>query len=255
MLIRHLAGNSRQCRLGLLGIWLMLMAISLGADIYTTRTQKLEELKLNARNVATTLVAARAWNAALDGVYGIRSAQLAPNPYLKHPHRDLPQRGSLPPLTMVNPAYMTRMIGDILSRTSTFRIGLRSTTPLNPGNMADKWESQALKTLDHGAQEAFGIETDAVGRKEFRYMMPLKTDESCLGCHEAQGSWIGELRGGLSVIQPYPETALSDAILRALLFHLALFGGLGGMAYVLLNLMENRLKQEAATSDTSIRQE
>lgn len=242
-------------RRALLAVWLLLAGTSCGLDIHEIRMQKLEELRQNAHYVAVTIIAARAWNSQLDGVYAVRSRHLTPNPYLKHPQRDLPEHGNVPALTMINPAYMTRMVGDILGQSTGIRIGLRSTQPLNPGNMADGWESQALNALGQGAKEVFGTEVDTAGRSEFRYMLPVTTDSSCLGCHEAQGSWIGEMRGGLSVTQPYPAQAISDAILRTLMFHLALFGGLGGLAYGLLRQLEARLRQETDASGDSAGQE
>ena len=55
----------------------------------------------------------RAWNAGHGGVYVAVTDEVQPNPYLRHPARDLETVDGRR-LTMINPAYMTRQIADFL---------------------------------------------------------------------------------------------------------------------------------------------
>ena len=63
----------------------------------------------------------RRWNASTGGVYVPHTADLPPNPYLQVPNRDV-TTGSGVKLTLVNPAYMTRLVHELGFQTH----GLRS---------------------------------------------------------------------------------------------------------------------------------
>lgn len=54
----------------------------------------------------------RNWNASHGGVYVPVTPGTPPNPYLEHPQRDLMTTDGMA-LTMINPAYMTRLIGSM----------------------------------------------------------------------------------------------------------------------------------------------
>ena len=54
----------------------------------------------------------RTWNAGHGGVYVAVTDEVQPNPYLRHPARDLETVDGRR-LTMINPAYMTRQIAEI----------------------------------------------------------------------------------------------------------------------------------------------
>jgi two-component system NtrC family sensor kinase len=72
-----------------------------------------------------------------------------------------------------------------------------------------------------------------------RYMAPLMVAKPCLVCHEKLGYKEGDIRGGISVSQPYAPIAASimPAQRQSMLTHLAVFllvAVLGGLTLEML---------------------
>ena len=154
-----------------------------------------------ARSYFKAILATRMWNAERGGVYAPVREDMQPNPHLEDPLRDVTTTGGLQ-LTKVNPAYMTRMIAEILARSGDLKIHVTSMKPLRPENAADAWESAALSSFEKGKREYYGI----VGEGEsavFRYMAPLLTGKPCLACHAKQGYRVDDVRGGIGVAFSY----------------------------------------------------
>ena len=129
------------------------------------------------------------------GVYVPISNEIMPNPYLKIPGRDiLTVAGE--ELTLINPAFMTRMISELASENLDIYFHLTSLDPIRPENKAMEWEKQALYLFETGQKEYF---FKVSSEDRFYYMAPLLTGESCLTCHAEQGYQIGDIRGGISV--------------------------------------------------------
>jgi diguanylate cyclase (GGDEF)-like protein/PAS domain S-box-containing protein len=139
----------------------------------------------------------RLWNARHGGVYVLVDAETQPNPYLDVPERDIVSDAGKR-LTMVNPAYMTRQLTDIIRSNNQIAVHITSLKPINPGNAADPWESEALRAFERGLAERAAFVTPGDGY-QFRYMAPLVTKTPCLKCHEKQGYRVGDIRGGISV--------------------------------------------------------
>jgi len=75
---------------------------------------------------------------------------------------------------------------------------ITSKNPLNPDNLPDAFELEAINKFENGAKEFYREEM--IGQKEyFRYMAPLVVNEGCLGCHAGEGYSVGDYRGGISV--------------------------------------------------------
>jgi signal transduction histidine kinase len=139
----------------------------------------------------------RAWNASHGGVYVPVDAATQPNPYLEVPDRDIVTTSGRR-LTLINPAYMTRQLAELISTRNDMVVRLTSLKPFNPGNTPDPWEAAALQAFERGEPErqAF-VRTDK--GLESRYMAPLRTERTCLRCHGSQGYKVGDIRGGISV--------------------------------------------------------
>ena len=75
---------------------------------------------------------------------------------------------------------------------------ITSLKPLNPNNQPDDKERTALTAFETGVPE-FAWEQDIDGMAHYRYMAPLKVEESCLTCHAKQGYREGDIRGGISI--------------------------------------------------------
>ncbi|MBV2264049.1 MAG: diguanylate cyclase [Thauera sp.] len=148
----------------------------------------------------------REWNARHGGVYVVVDETTQPNPWLKHPARDLQTTDGVR-LTMVNPAYMTRQIADLALQADGARLHITSLKPIRPENRADDWEAEALVRFEAGEREVLAlVEGGGEGAggegAMLRYMAPLLVREPCLQCHEAQGYAVGDIRGGISVTMP-----------------------------------------------------
>jgi Protein of unknown function (DUF3365) len=154
-----------------------------------------------ARAFFRQLVITRAWNAEHEGVYVPLSKDMVPNPYLDDPLRDLVTDKGVA-LTKINPAYMTRQIAEIAALENGIRFHITSLKPIRPANKATAWEEEWLRSFQQGKEERGDFVREG-GRSFFRYMAPLKVEESCLMCHAKQGYKKGDIRGGISITIPY----------------------------------------------------
>lgn len=164
-----------------------------------------------ARNMFRSVVLTRAWNASHGGVYVPITDKVQPNEYLDVPNRDITTTTGTE-LTLINPAYMTRLIAEMAAKEEGVVFRITSLNPLRPKNAPDEWEAKALHSFERGQQEA--IEVTPFGPRNelaLRYMAPLLVTEACMNCHAHQGYQIGDIRGGISVSQKYqPLQAASE---------------------------------------------
>ena len=147
-----------------------------------------------------TIVATRTWVTSHGGVYVPVTETLRPNPYLTVPNRDVRTTDGRE-LTLINPAYMTRLVGEILAREG-YTVHITSLKPLRPGNAPDEWERASLQRFEKGSSLEHSL-TGPAETRVFRYMEPLKTETACLPCHAKQGYKVGDVRGGISIAFPY----------------------------------------------------
>ena len=168
-------------------------------------------------------VAYRHWAARAGGVYAPTSV-LPPNPYLKHPEREVTTPSGRE-LTLINPAYMTRSVYELSLETNGFYGRITRLEPTNPANAPDAWEKQALKALQGGTAEVSAL-GDIAGVTHLRFMGAIKGQKACLGCHVTQDE-IGQVVGGISVAAPWEP------------YHQSLMGQLKtlGLAYGFLWVM------------------
>jgi len=196
--------------------WTAVVCASLAWNLLDTRWTTLEQARMRAREAFSKDVIYRSWNAGTGGVYVPIGPKTPANPYLKVKRRDITDDSGVK-LTMVNPAYMTRMVHEIQGTKTDVRGHITSLKPIRPGNAPDKWESAALRHIAKGyggsgftspvselnpiAAEVSSVEI-MNARPFMRLMRPLITMEKCLKCHEQQGHVIGDIRGGISVSIP-----------------------------------------------------
>ena len=149
----------------------------------------------------------RRWASSLGGVYAEVSTKLKPNPYLDVPNRDITTTNGKK-LTLVNPAYMTRMVYNLMKQEAGLTAHITSLNPIRPENAPTKWEAQFLKSFTTNPVEVHKFSNEN-GKPVLHYMSPMITEKGCLKCHEKQGYKLGEIRGGISVTVPmirYEET-------------------------------------------------
>jgi len=189
--------------------WLLAVAwtlIAAGALIWNLSEHEkhaVSEIKSQARTLFNQDLIYRRWNAGHGGVYVPVTKQTPPNPYLAHiPERDI-ATPSGKKLTLMNPAYMTRQVHELMQQEKDgVRGHITSLKPIRPENAADPWETAALRRFEKGASEYSSLERMPDGKEYLRFMRPMRVEKACLKCHAAQGYKIGDIRGGISVSIP-----------------------------------------------------
>ncbi len=181
----------------------------------------------------------RRWNASLGGVYAHVTATSQPNPYLSEvPERDL-DTPSGRRLTLINPAYMLRLVYELANTESKTRGHITSMNPLRPENAPDPWELEVLKSFDRGNSEAHTM-TELNGEPYLRLMRPLFVEQDCLKCHAAQGYQVGQIRGGISISMPLTPLLAEVRTHQRLIWFTHGLVWLLGMAGIVLGLYRVR---------------
>lgn len=181
-------------------IWTAAVGVSFVWNWVEVDAKTLEAARIQARSSFEKDVMYRRWNAGHGGVYVPVTDKIEPNPYLTVPNRDI-LTTSGQSLTLINPAFMTRLVHEIQEKQSGAKGHITSLNPIRSGNKPDQWEAEALKGLERGQKEVTSVE-NLRGEPYMRLMRPLVTEESCLKCHAAQGYKVGDIRGGIGVAIP-----------------------------------------------------
>ena len=179
-------------------IWTLVLATLFNLNYQSELKQASELATYQARAFFQEIVTTRYWNALHGGVYVPVSEKAEPNPYLDVSDREITTMDGRK-LTKINPAYMTRQIGEIASKRNQVWFHITSSNPIRPANVPDSWEAKALSLFATGVPEYFEFMSSPKETKLFRYMAPLWVDRPCLKCHAKQGYREGDLRGGISV--------------------------------------------------------
>ena len=207
----------RHCLLPLL-VWSALVGASLFYALRIQDEATLAQATAEGRAVFRLMEATRIWNAEQGGIYVRQSERAPPNPYISESKRTVTTNTGKA-LTLLNPAYMTRQLSQVIDREAGIRLHMTSLKLVNPANQADAWETRALQDFGRGTRSE-AIQFDTAAKIPLaRYMAPLYTVPSCLACHS--GYKLGEVRGGLSVqwsVAPLVET-MRDARRRTLTTH------------------------------------
>jgi PAS domain S-box-containing protein len=234
-------------------VWTVVVAASAAWNIVRMKERTSEMVLIEARNSLTKDIAYRRWNAMQGAVYVPSTMNAPPNPYLKVLERDVVTRDGRH-LTMVNPAYMTRQVHELMQKDSGVLGHITSLNVIRPENKPDDWESKALQAFNKGKKEFNSLEV-MNGKLYMRYMEPLMTEKQCLGCHASQGYREGDIRGGISVsipMEPLKAVERGDVALIALAHGLIWLFGLGvlavGSAQVIVTEKERKRAEEELQS-------
>ena len=212
-------------------LWTVAIALSALWNIQQMKEKTLETALAQAQYAYLKDISFRRWNAMHGRVYVPATETTPPNPYLK----DISERDISTPsgrrLTMMNPAYMTRQLYELMKKEYGILGHITSLKPIRPQNAPDAWETKALQMFAQGRTEFNSVE-EIEGKAYLRHMKPLATEKSCLTCHAKQGYHEGDIRGGISVSIPMePLTAIERGnTLRLAAGHILLwFIGAGGL--------------------------
>lgn len=222
-LLRGTAQVKRVALITQLG-WLLLVLASIWLNRHYSQRELEQTARIEAKTIFTRDMAFRQWFSDNGGAYILVTGKTPPNPYMAHiPHRDI----TLPdgtPLTLINPAYLMRLISESSDQEDAPSTRMTSMNPLRPANAPDPWEKAALLRAERGEQEIFQF-TTINGKPYLRYLHAAPTKAPCLKCHAHQGYKVGDLRGGLAVSLPIGKRlAIHEKTLRALYFwHLLVY--------------------------------
>jgi len=182
----------------LVAFWCVTVVASLVWNMHDHQRSINRILIDRGRSLFEMILIQRQWNAEHGGVYVPVTELSQPNPYLIDSLRDISCTGGME-LTKINPSYMTRQVSELSGSESSVHFHITSLSPMRPGNEADEWESEALRSFEEGKRETFGLVSTEDQKESYRYMAPLYTEQSCLECHAEQGYQVGDVRGGISV--------------------------------------------------------
>jgi len=223
----------------LLGAWTLLLASSLGWNVWSTYNGMNDLAAVQARAIADQDIIYRRWVSSLGGVYVSRSAGVLPNPYLSdNPLRDLKIDGV--ELTLVNPEYMSRMVDRFQQDSLGISIRMTSLDVINPQNTPDQWEVEALRSIYRDGKEVSSI--TGLGESTYlRAMFPLASEQWCQGCHPGSAEFSsGTISGGLSVRIPlaaYHRQAVEDILNHGITHLLIWLVGLAALQFGYSNLL------------------
>ena len=223
-------------------IWTLIVSASFINHRKDIDQQSIQIASNGARNMFRMIVLTRAWNAQHGGVYVPVTETLKPNAALDHPRRDITTTDGQQ-LTMVNPAFMTRLLSELAETQDVSAFHITSLKPLRPGNKADDWERIALQDFEKGLKEKIEIiSPQDIRLAKLRYMAPLPVMQSCMYCHEKQGYKVGDIRGGISVTLPLKDVyeAAKASRSESLYTHLAVLFLISFCGWILLNLLRHR---------------
>jgi len=182
------------------GFWLAVILASLAFNIYSARQDMLTTAEAAAQATISRDLSIRNWAADKGGVYVPPTDTTPPNPYLKHPLRDLETDKDLE-LTLINPAYMMRDLQEKAPDLYGVQTRLTSLDPLNPVNQADSWEAEALQQFSQN-QEVTSSVDDIDGELYLRRIQSFVVEASCMNCHAHQGYRL--VKYAVVLVRPCP---------------------------------------------------
>jgi PAS domain S-box-containing protein len=236
----------------LVGIWTLFIA-ALSFNAISGIHQITQEIAISEiRAYCNKDRALRTWGASHGGVYVPVDARTPPNPYLTH----LPERDLVTPsgrqLTLMNPAYMMRQVGEDFSSLYGVIARMTSLNPLRPENGPDAWERRNLEEFSHSRRPEKIEFTEIGGVPHLRLIQAVVATRDCLYCHGHQGYKEGDVRGGISVSLPMTEAlalqkkqVLSSLLRSGLTWLIGVAGLLLGGSLLQRRIAERDEAQEA----------
>ena len=182
-------------------IWTVIVAASLGWNMYYLRHESLRMAYSEARASWDTEDLFRRWIVGHGGVYVLATGKTPPNLHLSHLEDRDAETSSGKPLTLMNGAYVMRQLHELTQTGGNYQGHLASLRPIWQGNIADPWEKNALQAFERGESEVSGVAM-VDDKPHMRFMRPLVTQQSCLKCHAEHGYAVGDIRCGISVSVP-----------------------------------------------------
>ncbi|NOR51377.1 MAG: diguanylate cyclase [Gammaproteobacteria bacterium] len=194
-------------------------AILLGLYLWAANGEQehfAETIELKGESLANHTDSIRQWIVEQGGVYVAINDKIEPHPLLAYlPERDI-ETPSGHKLTLLSAPSVLRHSSHFFESDGGDKIRLVSNMPMNPDNIPDDWEKEALKKLDSGAEKVQGFVS--VGEESlFRLMLPMKLQPQCSNCHYYLKATMQKVVGGLSVtVDKAPYDRMSAEALHTL---------------------------------------
>ncbi len=177
-------------------VWITLVLTSIYWNIFTAKTNLIEEAKYTLHTYNFLLDITRHWNLKHNGLYAEINDNSKANTFLNSEYSTIETKDGKK-LSYINMHVMTKELSTLLTKNSEIRFDITSLNPIDSANTPDQWESKVLKELDKSSSEYFEfIESDSAPK--FRYMATLLAEESCFTCHDKGGLKSGDILGGIS---------------------------------------------------------
>jgi PAS domain S-box-containing protein len=241
---------------GIVVLWTAVGIVSVLWNLAHTRRETLELARTEARTSYHKDLIYRRWAAGHGGLYIPVTKETEPSPYLSHvKERDI-ETPSGRALTLVNPAYMIRLIHEMTASDYGIRSHVTSLKPLRPENAPDTWEAEALHAFEAGEAEVSALVTYA-GEIHMRLMRPMVAEEKCLKCHTTQGYREGDQIGGIGVslpFGPYKAAILANTKRIALAHGLIWILGLTGIGMGARRTRRHILDREDAAANLAAKE-
>jgi len=116
-------------------------------DIDLEQEETIHRATIEARTAFRKDYQYRRWAAIHGGVYAPVTQVTPPNPNLSHiKERDITTPSGVK-LTLINPAYMTRQVNELMNAPEDVVAHITSLRPIRELNAPDEWEITALEKL------------------------------------------------------------------------------------------------------------
>jgi signal transduction histidine kinase len=206
-------------------IWTTTLVGSLVWNINNEKKQRYEMALHTARANFNKDQAYRFWATKHGGVYVQPTEKTPPNPYLAHlPHRDVvTTKGTK--LTLMNPAYMLREMMEDYAQLYGITGRIVGLVALNPKNIADDWESKAIRLFQTNTVDEVIELADLNDIPHLRLIRPMRMKSGCMLCHQHLGFKVGDVRGAVGVSIPMTTySKLGNIIIQDLIItHLIIY--------------------------------
>ncbi len=180
----------------------------------------LNQVKNQALTVYNQIIITRRWIADHNGIYIEKLPWVQENPYLKL----IGEKTTLltkdnKVLIKYNPALVTRHLSDLAKENHLYWFKITSLKYLNPFNKPDATEKRALEFFESKRDVNEFTTIEKINQNYYyRLIKPIRTERSCLKCHQLQGYKEGDIRGALSIFIPLQETYSKISFYKKLLF-------------------------------------
>ncbi len=188
-----------------------IILLSYGFLLYQTSNLQnelvMEQARQQARVLYKQILLTRQWVSDHQGLFLVKTAGVSENPYLQEVAIRADD-GTV--FVKRNPAMVTRELSEYAAKSGFCWFRITSLNPVNPENVPDDFERDAMERFKDGLFEYEAI-TDSPDGRVHRYIAPVLVQESCLTCHAEHGYAVGDIRGALSISVPL---AWADTVIK-----------------------------------------